>query len=395
MNIKLPMDDKQEKIENDEKIEHHEINPDKQYVSLEESVYSINNRDQDLMNINKIESEKNSLPFQKNLDDRNENMENLENNTGSNMPNLQNQENLENLEIPSRWKNFKNFFSIFKYIIFTFIMVISSVSNFSYFNLPYTFFGSLIILLFLIGGNKKFVTKILKFIFYFLISYSSAQIIFKLSILLILYTRGPGGFLFENKNLLNDFGIKFLDEKFYFSYVNTFIGDSLIFVSYFIFQIYKFGNLDEKNKYQDKEKEKEREINNSQNINSQNYPQNNSEINFFLLKFENKQILMLFIQIILIVIFNSTFVNFLSFFYSLMFILSLILWSLGVVKIMMKTINILIAFIAFSHFSLYHFFNIFSFRNFYITTVDDREKIFRWCGIVKMTPQFYVSKKQF
>jgi hypothetical protein len=351
MNIELPMEEMKKKIE-EEKLE----NLDR-YMNLEESIISTNRGQDKLKNQFTF-----SLPF-----NPNQNKNKIPESDDEKKPEVYSN---------SRWKKFKDFFTVFKYILFTFMCVSGSIINFSYLNFTYTFFGSFIILLFLTSGDKKIVSRILRITLYFLISYTSAVILFKLAILLILWTRGnsPGSFLQENKILLIDLGLKFLEDNSIAGWVITFLSDALVFLFYFIFRIYRFHLLNQKS-----EKEKIK------------IDENYSKLEEFLFKFEGRQILMMFLQIIFISSFNSTYVNFLSFFYSLMFILFLLLWSVGVVRKALKILNIFIAYVSFTHFTLFHFFNIYSYRTFYINSYD-KERIFKWLGIVKMSPQFYVRK---
>lgn len=371
MNIESPMEEINNRAEeeNFENFENTHMKKDKRYIYLDETIVS-SNREKDKL--------KNQFTFSRPFNNNTIKNKMLENGLENKLENENQNENEKKIEndTNSRWTKFIDFFSIFKYIIFTFICVSGSIINFSYLNFTYTFFGSFIILLFLTSGDKKIASKILRISLYFLISYSSAVILFKLALLLIFWTRGnsPGSFLQNNKILFFDLGLKFLDDTSIAGWVITFLPDTLVFLFYFIFRIHRLHLLNEK---------QGNEINKNE--------ERLSRLEQFLFKFEGKQIFMMFMQLIFISSFNSTNVNFLSFFYSTIFSLLLLLWSVGVVRKALKIINIFIAYFSFTHFTLFHFFNIYSFRNFYINT-HEKEIFFKWIGILKMSPEIYVRK---
>jgi hypothetical protein len=255
------------------------------------------------------------------------------------------------------------FFEIFKLLIFCLILIISSLTNFSYLNFVYSVLGSL--LLILIFLNRKKTIQTASIMFHCLFTLCILVIIFKIIFSIFFWLRAKVpmsiySFLIDNKQILIDLGLKFMEEDEPVKWINSFISDGFIFSSYLLLRIYRF--------------------------NYNNF--NEAKIMSFLCLFNNFENLIFFFVIILLSSFNSLSISFLSFFYSTIFLISILLWSLDYYKKVLKSVYIILIAFSLIHFNFFHFLNIYSFRN---GLVDSNLKIFNWLGILRMSYDISVN----
>ena len=244
---------------------------------------------------------------------------------------------------PSKIKIF--FYYLIEYLI-CIILILSSMFNFSFINVVYTLIGQYFTITIF---NKKEVTlKIKKFLIHLVTLVNSLSILFKLVILIIIKINPNIGFVKENKNLLLDLGLLYLDTELntFNRYFNCFSGDGMITIGvvmfYFTYNIKMEIDNDDKTK---------------------------------LYKIVYK--IFYFLSVITMSLSMCYFQSFLSFLFALTTFIGMIVWSFNKSHMFYRILSIPLIIVINMHILLCHFLNIY---DLYLDVLMDNH-ILRYIGI--------------
>jgi hypothetical protein len=253
---------------------------------------------------------------------------------------------------------FSEVFKILKQMVYIFLMIICSFCNFSYSNIPFTIFGALLISLLFI--KMRCIIKAITVIYILTFTYACILLLSK-------FTLGMGylgntinlySFVIDNKDLLINLGLSFLENDGVTAWVLTYLPESILILSYLILQIFRRST--------------------------------ENDLEIFLLKLKGRKKYIFFILIILTGMCNSIISSFISFIYGGVFLISLLFWSFNKHKYILSALYAVLIVISTLYLIIFHYFNFYFYRQS-LNDLDDYRM--KWLGVLNMNKEIYVRIK--